>query len=126
MQGRIQGGGVRTRRAPPPKIGKNMIFLRKIVIFHTKYPQNFRASLRSARFFLSAQPNLKSWIRPWLWPKSVSLVQSGPHHHLCEFKSCSWRDLLDTTLCDKVCQELAAGWWFSPVLSAKKKLNAVI
>ena len=71
-QGRIQGGG-RTRRAPPPKIekeiifwrkivifhtkypkifappsaiGKNMIFWRKIVIFHTKYPKNFRASLR--------------------------------------------------------------------------------
>ena len=36
---------------PPPKIGKNMIFLRKIVIFHTKYPQNFRTSLRSAQFF---------------------------------------------------------------------------
>ena len=25
----------------PPKIGKNMIFWRKIVIFHTKYPKNF-------------------------------------------------------------------------------------
>ena len=36
-QGRIQGG--------PPKIGKNMIFWRKIVIFHTKYLKNFRASL---------------------------------------------------------------------------------
>ena len=35
-QGRIQGGGG-TRRAPP-KIGKDMIFLRKMVIFHTKYP----------------------------------------------------------------------------------------
>jgi hypothetical protein len=31
----------------PPKIGKNMIFWRKIVIFHTKYPKNFRASLRN-------------------------------------------------------------------------------
>ena len=51
LQGRIQG-----RDTPPPKIGKNMIFLRKIVIFHTKYPQNFRASLRSERFFLSAPP----------------------------------------------------------------------
>jgi hypothetical protein len=30
----------------PPKIGKNKIFWRKIVIFHTKYPNNFRASLR--------------------------------------------------------------------------------
>ena len=44
MQGRIQGGGA------PPKIGKN-IFWRKIVIFHTKYPKNFRASLSSAQFF---------------------------------------------------------------------------
>jgi hypothetical protein len=33
--------------ALPPKIGKNMIFWRKIVIFHTKYPNNFRASLRN-------------------------------------------------------------------------------
>jgi hypothetical protein len=37
--------------APPSAIGKNIIFWRKIVIFHTKYPQNFRASLRSAQFF---------------------------------------------------------------------------
>jgi hypothetical protein len=35
----------------PPKIGKNMIFWRKIVIFHTKYPKKFRASLCSAQFF---------------------------------------------------------------------------
>jgi hypothetical protein len=44
LQGRIQ---VRA----PPKIGKNMIFWRKIVIFHTKHPKKFRASLRSAHFF---------------------------------------------------------------------------
>ena len=37
--------------APPFAIGKHMIFWRKIVIFHTKYPQNFRASLRSTQFF---------------------------------------------------------------------------
>jgi hypothetical protein len=24
------------------------------------------------------------------------------------------RGVLDTTLCDKVCQLLVAGWWFSP------------
>jgi hypothetical protein len=41
------GGGT----APPAKIGKNKIFLRKIVIFHTKYPKNFRASLHSVQFF---------------------------------------------------------------------------
>ena len=59
------GGGGRTRRAPPLKFEKNMIFLRKIVIFHTKYPKHFRASLRSAQFFLSAPTDLKSWIHPW-------------------------------------------------------------
>jgi hypothetical protein len=47
-QGRIKGGAPGAR---PPKIGENMIFWRKIVIFHTKYPKNFRASLRSAQFF---------------------------------------------------------------------------
>jgi hypothetical protein len=35
----------------PPKIGENMIFWSKIVIFHTKYPKYFRASLRAAQFF---------------------------------------------------------------------------
>ena len=33
--------------APPLKLEKNMIFWRKIVIFHTKYPNNFRAPLRN-------------------------------------------------------------------------------
>jgi hypothetical protein len=45
MAGADPGGG-----APgvcPPKIGKNMIFWRKIVIFHTKYPNKFCASLRN-------------------------------------------------------------------------------
>ena len=43
-----------------------------MVIFYTKYPTIFRASLRSA-IFLSAPPNLKSWIRPW------TLQQKYPH-----------------------------------------------
>jgi hypothetical protein len=46
-QGRIQGGGGGAPGARPPIIGKKMIFWRKIVIFHTKYPKNFRASLRN-------------------------------------------------------------------------------
>ena len=88
-QGRIQGEAHPARA--PPKIGKNMIFWRKIVIFHTKYPKNVRASLRNwkkydflaynrdfsheipqqflrlpplSAIFLSAPPNLKSWILP--------------------------------------------------------------
>ena len=35
FKGGLKGG------APPLKLKKNMIFLRKIVIFHTKYTQNF-------------------------------------------------------------------------------------
>jgi hypothetical protein len=46
------------------------------------------------------------------------------HHHLsCEFESRSWRGVLDSTLCDKVCQLLETGRWFSqdtPVSSTNK------
>ena len=50
---KYRGGssGGRARRAPPLKWEKYIIFWRKIVIFHTKYPKNVRASLRSAQFF---------------------------------------------------------------------------
>ena len=48
-------GGGRTG-ALSPKIGKDMIFLRKMVIFHMKYPKNVRASLRSAQFFKVRPP----------------------------------------------------------------------
>ena len=60
-QGRIQARAV-------PKIVKNMIFLRKIEIFHTKYHKTLRASLRLAQFFQVHPPNLKSWIRPCILP----------------------------------------------------------
>jgi hypothetical protein len=64
-----RGGSRGAPGARPPKIGKNMFFWRKIVIFHMKYPKKFRASLRSAQFFLSAPPppNLKSWICPCIY-----------------------------------------------------------
>jgi len=32
----------------------------------------------------------------------------------------SWQGVLDKTLCDKVCQWLATGQWFSPVSSTNK------
>jgi hypothetical protein len=38
--------GGRTRRAPPLKLEKKNNW-RKIVIFHTKHPNKFRASLRN-------------------------------------------------------------------------------
>ena len=39
---------------------------------------------------------------------------SADHHYSCELEFRSWRDILDTTLCDTVCQWLAVGRWFSP------------
>jgi hypothetical protein len=32
----------------------------------------------------------------------------------------SWQGVLGTTLCDKVCQLLATGWWFSMVSFTNK------
>ena len=40
IAGADPGGGGWVRA--PSKIGKNMICWRKIVIFHTKYPKNFK------------------------------------------------------------------------------------
>ena len=45
---------------------------------------------------------------------TTTCVVSAYHYYSCEFEPRSWRGVLDTTLCDKVCQWLAAGWWFSP------------
>ena len=44
---------------------------------------------------------------------TTTCATSTYHHQRCEFKSRSWRGEPDTTLCDKVCQRLATGWWFS-------------
>jgi hypothetical protein len=48
VSGKCMGG---SRGACTLKIGKNKIFWRKIVIFHTKYPKYFRASLCSVKIF---------------------------------------------------------------------------
>ena len=68
IEGRVEGGwriilqpaspksGGGAPGALPPKIGKDMIFLRKMVIFHTKYLKDFRASLHSAQFFKVRPP----------------------------------------------------------------------
>jgi hypothetical protein len=31
------------------------------------------------------------------------------HHKRCEFESCTWQGVLDTTLCDKVCRWISLG-----------------
>jgi hypothetical protein len=45
---------------------------------------------------------------------TTTCAVSTYYHTSCEFESRTWRGVLDTTLCDKVCQWLAAGRWFSP------------
>ena len=45
---------------------------------------------------------------------------SAYHYWSFEFEYCSWRGVLDTTLCDKVCQWLVKGRWFSLVSSTNK------
>ena len=45
IRGGFRGGAPGT--LPPLKFEKNKIFWRKIMIFHTKYPKNVRASLRN-------------------------------------------------------------------------------
>ena len=44
----------------------------------------------------------------------IAYTISAYHHWSCECEPCWWRGVLDTTLCDKVCQWLATGRWFSP------------
>ena len=53
---------------------------------------------------------------------------SAYHHYSCEFEPRSWRGVIDTTLCDKVCHWLAAGRWLSLLLPFPPpiKLNATI
>ena len=68
-QGRIQGG------APSPKIGKNMIFWHKIVIFYTRYPKKFsRLPPLGAIFFKCA---------PLTWNPG-----SAPVNHLTCYMNC--------------------------------------
>jgi hypothetical protein len=38
---------------------------------------------------------------------------SSDHYQRCEFEFRSWRGVLDTTLCNKVCQWIVAGRWYS-------------
>jgi hypothetical protein len=51
MQCNVADPGAAHPASAPSKIEKNLIFWHKIVIFHTKYPKYFRASLRSAQYF---------------------------------------------------------------------------
>jgi len=39
---------------------------------------------------------------------------SAYNHQSCDFESRSWWSVIDTTLCDKVCQWIVTGCWFYP------------
>ena len=68
LRGESRGSAPGAPTPTPLKLEKQMICWRKIVIFYTKYPNNFRASLRSEQFFKFAPPpppNFKSWICLW-------------------------------------------------------------
>ena len=45
---------------------------------------------------------------------TITCAISAYHHYHCEFEPRSWQGVLDTTLCDQVCQWLVKGQWFSP------------
>jgi hypothetical protein len=45
---------------------------------------------------------------------TTTCVISAYYHLICEFKFCLWWGIFETTLCDKICQWLATGRWFSP------------
>jgi hypothetical protein len=66
-----RGGEGTPGASPYTKIGKNMTFWSKIVIFHKKYPKKFRASFRSAQFF---------YVRPLTWnPGSAPDIDLNMH-----------------------------------------------
>jgi len=50
----------------------------------------------------------------------IVVAISAYSHCSCEFKSCSWWGVLDTKVCDKVCQWLAGGRLCSPGTSTIK------
>jgi hypothetical protein len=43
----------------------------------------------------------------------ITSAISAYHHLSYEFEPHSWQGVLNTTLCDKACQWLATGQWFS-------------
>jgi hypothetical protein len=68
-----------------PRIGKNMIFWRKIVIFHTKYPKNFRASLCI-------------WKKSDIWRKIVIFHTKYPNIFRASLRSAQFFEILDPPL----------------------------
>ena len=65
-------------------------------ILHDRHCLPFRITWGDPQFHLPvAVQSVLSLLKLWVWTRS-------------------WRGVLNTTLCDKVCQWLASVWWFSP------------
>ena len=56
---------------------------------------------------------------------TITCAISAYHNYRCEFESA--HDVPDTTLCDKICQWIATGQWFSPgtLVSSTNKTEIV-
>ena len=62
-----------------------------------------------------------SWSYSFVFTTACAI--SAYHHRICEFDPRSWRGILDTTICDKVCQWLTTGRWCLRVLWLHPSIN---
>ena len=78
----------------------------------TRIPCNMCKAIQN-KWHVSLNPQGAVVIVRELEKNPTTCAISAYHHWSCEFEPCSWRGVLDTTLCDKVCQWLVTGLWFS-------------
>ena len=96
--------------------------VREIGLSCKKWPAKFWTDTRSV--FCNGK-SMRTGIYFTRNTKSVCNFVNPAYNHLsCELDSSSWWGVLDTTLCDKVCQWLVSGQWFSqcttPISSTNK------
>ena len=88
-----QGGGGAHPARDPLKLEKNMIFWRKIMISHTKYPKHFRGSLCSVQFFqVSPPPTWNPGSAPGSYTSDVELYSIMLNYKILfigEFHNCN-------------------------------------
>ena len=93
------------------------------IVIHIKYACGKSVSLHPYSYpimseYFTISVHLKSTgvvVVVIIWQLDLQpLVDSVPiTTKSCEFEHRAWRDVVDITLCDKVCQRLATGRWFS-------------
>ena len=90
-KGGSRGGGGGTRRAPPLKFEK----IRFFGDFSHEIPQKFSRLPPLGAIFLSAPPNLKSWICPWLRLNESEKYQGSNSQFVCRI----WKQLCICLVC---------------------------